>query len=54
VSSPKDSVSIEFMKALIGLQNELLLEEMGNKVIYRVKHLKETIEILMGVTEENI
>jgi hypothetical protein len=61
--SPKDSVSIEFMKALIGMQNELLLDninlinnlkELGNKIIYRVKHLKEMIEILMGVSEENV
>jgi hypothetical protein len=58
--SPKDRVSIDFMKTLIRIQNELLLnnillinnlKELGDKVIYRKSDLIEMIEILMGVKE---
>jgi hypothetical protein len=55
VSTPKDTVSTEFMKLLIKIQTELLLDnisllnnlrELGDKVIYRITDLKQMIEIL--------
>jgi hypothetical protein len=61
--TPKDRVSLEFMKALIRIQTELLLDsislmnnlkEFGNKVIYRDHDLKELISILMGIPEDEI
>jgi hypothetical protein len=61
--SPTDKVSLDFMKALIRIQTELLLDniglinnlkEFGNKVIYLEKDLKEMIFILMGETDVQI
>jgi hypothetical protein len=61
--SPKDRISTDFMKTLIRIQTELLLDniallnnlkEFGNKVIYRKKDLLEMIEILMGVSDIQI
>jgi hypothetical protein len=61
--SPTDKVSLDFMKALIRIQTELLLDniglinnlkEFGNKVIYREKDLKEMIFILMGETDVQV
>jgi hypothetical protein len=61
--SPTDKVSLGFMRALIRIQTELLLEniglinnlrEFGNKVIYREKDLKEMIFILMGETDVQV
>jgi hypothetical protein len=55
--SPMDKVSLDFMKALIRIQTELLLDNIGlinnlkefrNKVIYREKDLKEMIFIFDG------
>jgi hypothetical protein len=55
--------SLNFMKALIRIQTELLLDniglinnlkEFGNKVIYREKDLKEMIFILMGETNVQV
>ena len=62
-SSTKDTVSIDFMKTLIRIQNEILLnnillvnnlKELGDCVIYRDTDLKEMIEILMGVKDIQI
>jgi hypothetical protein len=61
--SPTDKVSLDFMKALIRIQTELLLDniglinnlkEFGNKVIYREKDLKEMIFILMSETDVQV
>jgi hypothetical protein len=63
IASPKDTISIDFMKTLIRIQTELLLDdiallnnlrELGDKVIYRVRDLVEMIEILTGVKDINI
>jgi hypothetical protein len=61
--SPKDYVSMDFMKTLIKIQNEILLDnillvnnlrELGDRVIYRDVDLKEMIEILMNISENEI
>jgi hypothetical protein len=61
--SPKDRVSLDFMKTLIRIQTELILsniglinnlKDLGGKVIYRKTDLAEMIEILMGITDIQI
>jgi hypothetical protein len=61
--SPKDRVSMDFMKTLIRIQTELILnnislinnlKELGDKVIYRKSDLVEMISILMGVNDIQI
>jgi hypothetical protein len=60
---PRDRVSMDFMKTLIRIQTELILDnislinnlkELGDKVIYRKQDLLEMIEILMGVNDIQI
>ncbi|GHU22197.1 hypothetical protein FACS189472_15060 [Alphaproteobacteria bacterium] len=62
-TSPKDNVSMDFMKVLIRIQNEILLnnlllinnlKELGDRVIYRDTDLTEMIEILMGTKDIQI
>jgi hypothetical protein len=61
--TPKDRVSLDFMKTLIRIQTELILsniglinnlKDLGGKVIYRKTDLLEMIEILMGVNDIQI
>jgi hypothetical protein len=61
--SPKDRVSLDFMKTLIRIQTELILsnigfinnlKDLGGKVIYRKTDLLELIGILMGVNDIQI
>jgi hypothetical protein len=63
MSASPSTVSVDFMKALIRIQTELLLDdisllnnlrELGTKVIYRVKDLEELIEILTGCRDIRI
>jgi hypothetical protein len=61
--TPKDRVSLDFMKTLIRIQTELILsniglinnlKDLGGKVIYRKTDLLDMIEILMGVNDIQI
>jgi hypothetical protein len=61
--SPKDRISMDFMKTLIRIQNEILLnnillinnlKELGDRIIYRDIDLKEMIEILMSLENKNV
>jgi hypothetical protein len=60
--SPKDKISMDFMKTLIRIQNEILLDnillvnnlkELGDRIIYRDCDLKEMIEILMNIEKKD-
>jgi hypothetical protein len=61
--TPKDKISMDFMKTLIRIQTELLLnnislannlKDTGSYVIYRKCDLLEMIEVLMGVDDIQI